>query len=251
MPFLPPDSDAGGRRTTPGAWFLAIAGGLLAGLLLLNRLVPEPLSFREDGPEILYAVALTLFVSFLAARYAAEWAGKWRRSQAVRYGLIWIGIFLAAAVVHAYRGELSQVADRVLAELIPGRAVQSEPGTLRVRTASNGHFFINARVNGVSVRFLADTGASHIVLSRSAARRAGFDPEDLTYSRIYRTANGIGRGAPVTIDRLRVGDLEMTDIRASVNQAPLDHSLLGMTFFNRLSGYGVQNGVLTLRWRAR
>ncbi len=249
MPFLPPDPDADGRRTGPR--FLVIAGGLLAGLLLLNRLVPEPLSIREDGPEILYAVALTLFVSFLAARYAAEWAGEWRRSQAVRYALLWVGIFLAAAVVHAYRAELSRVGDRVLGELIPGRAVQSEPGTLRVRAADNGHFFINAQVNGAKVRFLADTGASHIVLSRSAARRAGFDPDALTYSRIYRTANGIGRGAPVTIDRLRVGGLEMTDLRASVNQAPLDHSLLGMTFFNRLSGYSVQNGVLTLRWTAQ
>ena len=102
--------------------------------------------------------------------------------------------------------------------------------------------------NGVPIRFLIDTGASDIVLNPSDARRLGFDASNLRFSRQYETANGMVRGAPVTLRELRVGQLHLFDVEASVNEAPLEVSLLGMSFLNELSGYEVARGRLILRW---
>jgi clan AA aspartic protease (TIGR02281 family) len=47
---------------------------------------------------------------------------------------------------------------------------------------------------------------------------------------------------------LRIGDLEIADVRASVIQAPMTTSLLGMSFLSRLEGYEVGEEGLILRW---
>ena len=55
------------------------------------------------------------------------------------------------------------------------------------------------------------------------------------------------RGAPVRLLRITIGPIELDDVRASVNEAPMKHSLLGMSFLERLSGYEVAHETLTLR----
>ena len=64
----------------------------------------------------------------------------------------------------------------------------------------------------------------------------------------YFVLNGIGYGAPIRLDTIEVGPIRLTDVAASVNQAPMDRSLLGMTFLRRLSAYEVRGDSLTL-WR--
>ena len=54
-------------------------------------------------------------------------------------------------------------------------------------------------------------------------------------------------GAPITLPQIRIGPIEVRDVPASVNGVPLNASLLGMSFLERLSGYRVENGTLTLR----
>jgi aspartyl protease family protein len=98
------------------------------------------------------------------------------------------------------------------------------------------------------VRFLVDTGASDIVLSPGDARRAGIEPESLKYDRPYATANGVGYGASVTLDRLEIGAISLSNVRVSVQQAEMGTSLLGMTFLRRLKSYAVQDRKLVLRW---
>ena len=90
-------------------------------------------------------------------------------------------------------------------------------------------------------------GVSDVVLVPSDAVRLGFDLSQLNYSRRYRTANGIVKCAPVELGRVRIGPIEVRNVRASVNGAPLGMSLLGVSFLERLSGYSVENGTLTLR----
>ena len=85
------------------------------------------------------------------------------------------------------------------------------------------------------------------MLSPRDARRIGIDPAGLAYTQVYRTANGSGRGAPVRLARVRIGTIVLEDVTASVNGAPMDRSLLGKSFLGRLSGFGAENGVLTLR----
>ena len=230
-----------------GLRFLAVFGLLGGGALLLNRWVPAPLSWREDAGQLAYALALSALAAYFVSVRLDALAGEGLR-RTLRSAAAWIGIFLAVAVAHAYRSERGGVWNRVAGDAMPGRGVSVAPGEMRFRADADGHFYITAEVNGRAIRFLADTGATDIVLSPAAARRVGFDPDELEFDRLYRTANGIGRGASIRLERLAVGDLEMRDVPAAVNEAAMRHSLMGMRFFNRLEGYAVRDGVLTLHW---
>jgi clan AA aspartic protease (TIGR02281 family) len=117
-----------------------------------------------------------------------------------------------------------------------------------VTAGPNGHFVVDAMVNGSPITFLVDTGASNIVLTLADARRLGFLPGNLDFSEQYQTANGAVRGAPVRLRELRIGQYSLYDLEASVNEGPMEVSLLGMSFLQQLSGYQVEDGRLILRW---
>ena len=117
-----------------------------------------------------------------------------------------------------------------------------------VEAEANGHFVIDATVDGVPITFLLDTGASDIVLTLDDARQLGFLPHNLEFSQRFQTANGQVRGAPVRLRELRIGQFSLYDQVASVNEAPLAISLLGMRFLDQLSSYRVEDGRLILRW---
>ncbi len=119
---------------------------------------------------------------------------------------------------------------------------------LIVQAGPNGHFMVDAVVDGVEIRFLVDTGASSVVLTAKDAERLGYRLDGLEYSDRYQTANGEIRGAPVILPELRIGDLEIEDVRSSVIRAPLSTSLLGMTFLSRLESFEVRDEGLILRW---
>ena len=61
------------------------------------------------------------------------------------------------------------------------------------------------------------------------------------------TANGTVSGAAIRLDSLVIGSIDMNRLPATVNGADMSESLLGMEFLNRLHGWRVENGVLTLR----
>jgi clan AA aspartic protease (TIGR02281 family) len=112
----------------------------------------------------------------------------------------------------------------------------------------HGHFLVEAVVNGVPIDFMVDTGASHVVLSLQDARRLGFTPTNLHFTQKFQSANGTVRAAPVELRELRIGQLRLFDLEASVNGGPLPISLLGMSFLQHLSSYEVARGRLILRW---
>jgi aspartyl protease family protein len=117
-----------------------------------------------------------------------------------------------------------------------------------VRAGPNGHFLVEAVVNGVPIDFMIDTGASHIMLALQDARKLGFSAGNLEFSQEFESANGTVRAAPVELRELRVGQLQLYDVEASVNGGPLPISLLGMSFLQELSSYEVAGGRLILRW---
>lgn len=119
---------------------------------------------------------------------------------------------------------------------------------LIVRPGRGGHYIVVADVDGVDVKFLVDTGASSVILSEQDAERIGLHASNLTFSQVYQTANGQTRAAPVTLGSISIGQLEIDDVEASVNESPMGISLLGMTFLTKLDGFQVEDGNLILFW---
>lgn len=117
-----------------------------------------------------------------------------------------------------------------------------------LRAGAHGHFTVDATVNGEPLRFLVDTGASSVYLTPEDAERLGWPAHRLTFSERYDTAAGEVRAAPVTLRSLRVGQLELFDVPASVGEQSSGISLLGMSFLNRLESYQVRGDRLILTW---
>jgi aspartyl protease family protein len=98
---------------------------------------------------------------------------------------------------------------------------------------SRGHFITTGTINGVSVQFMVDTGASNIAMSSAEARRLGINY--LAGQRGHAsTANGVIPMYRVKLDNVRVGDITLNNVEGSVLEgAGLSHALLGMSFLNR------------------
>jgi aspartyl protease family protein len=109
-------------------------------------------------------------------------------------------------------------------------ATASSSATLKAD--AGGHFFANGQVNGGTVRFLIDTGATMISLPAADARRLGIDYLKGPRGTV-QTAGGPTAAYKVTLDTVRIGDITINGIEAVVIEAGLPFALLGMTFLNR------------------
>ena len=128
-----------------------------------------------------------------------------------------------------------------VASTAPGRG-----GDSVILTAdSRGHFITTGVVNGVSLQFIVDTGATSVLLSSADARRAGINY--LAGGRILtQTANGVVPVFTVKLDTLRIGDITVNNLDAAVIEGDkLPLALLGMSFLNRME-MKREGGTLTL-----
>jgi aspartyl protease family protein len=98
---------------------------------------------------------------------------------------------------------------------------------------SSGHFIAEGLVNGSSVRFVVDTGATGVVLPAADARRLGIDYRKGERGQ-SRTAGGVVPVFRITLNRVRVGDIELSNVEGVVIEQGLDIALLGMSFLNRV-----------------
>lgn len=96
-----------------------------------------------------------------------------------------------------------------------------------------GHFVTLGTINGGSTRFLVDTGATYVALSAAEARRLGIDYQKGERG-MMSTANGVVSVYRVTLNTVKIGDVAVNQVQASVHEAPLDATLLGMSFLNRV-----------------
>ncbi|HUJ86957.1 MAG TPA: TIGR02281 family clan AA aspartic protease [Burkholderiales bacterium] len=98
---------------------------------------------------------------------------------------------------------------------------------------SSGNFFAQGQVNGGSVRFLVDTGATMIALPESVADRLGVDYRKAPRG-MMQTAAGPTLAYEVKLDEVRLGDIRLQNVDAVVVQNGLGIALLGMSFLNRV-----------------
>lgn len=228
-----------------GALVLAV---ILAAVFAARVLAPgameggmsEPLAYRV-GWLVLLVVAL--FVG-------------WRETpaNALKSLLIWVAIILMLVVGYTMRDSFRPLTDKVMAELVPGNvttpAGEAETGgtAAQVRRSLDGHFWAEASVDGTRVRFLIDTGASVVVLTRADAKRLNIDLDTLSYSLPMMTANGQVSAALVRLDEIRIGNVRVRNVDAVVQEHDmLGASLLGMSFLGELSRYEATKDTLIIR----
>jgi len=106
-------------------------------------------------------------------------------------------------------------------------------GRIVLNADGQGHFYATGTVNGVSVRFLVDTGATMISLGAADARRMGLDPARGVRA-MTNTANGQAMVTKVQLDTVRIGDITLNNVDALIHQSDLPMALLGMSFLNRM-----------------
>ncbi len=242
MSRLPQSHDPRPPRGGGLGWWLALVLGAVALVAFLAARFPDTLSTQGDWAHVFYLVALLALVSsgILAGR-------RLGLRQTVKQAAAWAGIALVIVVGYSFRSELRAVGERVLGDLLPHRGTPLDGRSVVFRAGADGHFRSEALVDGTPVRFLLDTGASDVVLSPADAARLGFDPATLSFTRRYETANGVVRGAPVRLGEVAIGPIRVGGVPASVNEAPMGSSLLGMSFLSRLRSYEVEGDSLTLR----
>lgn len=119
---------------------------------------------------------------------------------------------------------------------------------LVLRAGRNGHFMVEASVDGTPIDFMVDTGASTVVLSPQDASLVGLNPNTLHYNAVFETGNGRTPVALITLDELSIGPLDLYDVQAAVIPKPMSQSLLGMSALERLAGYEVDGDRMILRW---
>jgi aspartyl protease family protein len=119
-------------------------------------------------------------------------------------------------------------------------------GVTHVPMAPDGHFWVRAEVNGVSRRFLVDTGATLTTLSPGSADAASIRPKRWGQTVALSTANGRATGTLATIDSLRVGNILARHIDAVVAPGLGETNVLGMNFLSRLAGWRVEGKTMIL-----
>lgn len=159
-----------------------------------------------------------------------------------KMALGWVLIFGAGFVLFTFRDDFGWVAQRLKAEATGSPVVEGRE--TRIPMAVDGHFWVQARVNGTPVKFLVDSGATMTTIGRKEAIAAGVavSPER---DQLVRTGNGIIRVASGRVALLDAGGVERRDVRVQIADGE-GLNVLGMNFLSSLSRWSVEGRWLVL-----
>jgi aspartyl protease family protein len=229
-------------------WLALFILALAAMLLLAND---SGTIAGIDSDMFGYVALMVALAVFVAGGMVGRYRG--RAGSMLRDALIWIALGLGLVTLYAYKDELMPIAGRVAGELLPGSAMTVEESTggvteVRIRKRLDGHFNATVKVNGKPSSMIVDTGATSIVLRPEDAKKAGIDPDTLSYRVPVLTANGRVMAARIRLDKIAIGPLDRDQVDALVTQpGALTQSLLGMSFLSRLRSYEFSGDFLKLR----
>jgi len=107
-----------------------------------------------------------------------------------------------------------------------------------------GHYVANGSINSQPVTFMLDTGATDVAIPEAIARRLNLTRGP---SATYQTANGSAQVYLTRLDGISLGDIKLSNIRATINPGyKSDEILLGMSFLKHLE-FSQRGNTLTLR----
>lgn len=152
---------------------------------------------------------------------------------------IWALIFVGFIVGYGLWGDLQST-------ISPQQSVLGDEGRITVPRDRDGHYYLTLDINGTPVKFVVDTGASNVVLTRQDARRVGIELDNLIFSGRAETANGVVRTAPIRVETIALGPIVERRMRIWVNGGEMEGSLLGMGYLDRFSRVEIAAGKLVL-----
>jgi aspartyl protease family protein len=180
-------------------------------------------------------VAMTIVISALMAR--REPAAKM-----IKMALAWVVIFAAGFVLFTFRDDFGWVAQRLQAEAV-GTPVEQGTQT-RVPMAADGHFWVDAKVNGHDVHFLVDSGATMTTIDRTTALAAGIEVSPKR-DQVVRTGNGVIRVSTGRADEIELGTISRQDVALQIADNE-NLNVLGMNYLSSLRRWGVEGRWLIL-----
>jgi aspartyl protease family protein len=171
----------------------------------------------------------------------------------MRSFIVFAGLVLAAGgLIGTWldRGGTAPLAEKQPAATAAVASVQPASSGLRSVTIprdARGHFHVEGRIDGRRVGFMVDTGASVIALTEREAGRLGIRPMRNDYIAQVRTANGVVKAAPVTLNMVDIDGLVVRDVQALVVPGDaLGENLLGLSYLTRLKRFEYARGKLVL-----
>ena len=173
-----------------------------------------------DGDIVARLAYLGIILVALIGWGLVEYRGK--LGFAVRSAVAWGMIFVGAAAGYGLWGDIR-------GRVLPDQMV-TQSGQIEVPRAQDGHYYLTLVIDGTKIEFLADTGASTVVLSDRDARKLGIDLDGLAYLGQAETANGVVRTANVSLKDVELGPYRDRQINASVTKGAMEVSLLGMDY---------------------
>lgn len=191
-----------------------------------------------DGDTLGRLSYLILLGIFVGSYFFVSGRTNW--GQTARHAALWVFIFLGAIVAYGLWGDVKST-------LMPSQSVFASEGRIQVPVSPDGHYYLQLDINGAPIRFVVDTGASDMVLSRADARAAGIDPSNLDYLGRAATANGEVRTALVRLDTVSLGGITDRNVTALVNDGAMSGSLLGMRYLERYASVSFSRGELVLQ----
>ncbi|HXG81169.1 MAG TPA: TIGR02281 family clan AA aspartic protease [Sphingomicrobium sp.] len=190
----------------------------------------------DQGAYLLYMLLLLVLVgSALASR-------RLPLGKTLKMALVWVAIFAVGFLIFSFRSEFMAVGNRLKAEAV-GTPIQAGE-ELRIPIAEDGHFWVEASINGHGAPFLVDSGASITTISRETADAAGIE----TGMRValVETANGTVPMRKARAASFSVGHIQRSDFAIQVNDHD-DANVLGMNFLSSLGSWRVEGNYLVLQ----
>jgi aspartyl protease family protein len=115
---------------------------------------------------------------------------------------------------------------------VGGRIFSGGGRTIVLTAGTGGHFFTQGTINGRSVQFMVDTGATGVALSVADAERIGLNYKAGRTVNIG-TANGVTQGWIISLSSVRIGDVEVHGVEAAVSPGAMPYVLLGNSYLTR------------------
>ena len=150
---------------------------------------------------------------------------------------VWGMIFVGVAAGYGLWGDITRNSG------VPRQSYETGTGAVTIPRSADGHYYLTALVNREAIRFVVDTGASDMVLTRQDAERAGLSPDTLNYLGRATTANGEVRTAYVRLSEVQLGEVRDFDVPAVVNDGEMPQSLLGMGYLQRWGRIEIANNL--------